>query len=45
VPPLYGWLGHVAFGVSFAIAPLFFRRLWLRFSGRQDLLAEDPRLP
>jgi hypothetical protein len=44
VPPLYGWLAHVAFGLCFALTPLIFRKLWLRFSGRQDLLAADPRL-
>jgi hypothetical protein len=43
VPPLYSWLGHIAFGLSFAVAPLFFRNLWIRWSGRGDLLADDPR--
>ncbi|HEX8953055.1 MAG TPA: hypothetical protein VF945_14470 [Polyangia bacterium] len=32
VPPAYSWLAHVAFGLSFAVAPLFFRRLWPRWS-------------
>lgn len=32
VPPAYSWLGHVAFGLCFAVAPLFFRRLWPRFA-------------
>jgi hypothetical protein len=44
VPPLYSWIAHVAFGMSFALAPAFFRTLWLRFSGRDDVLAGDPRI-
>lgn len=44
VPPLYSWLGHIAFGLTFAIAPLMFRKLWLRWSGRSDLLYDDPRI-
>jgi hypothetical protein len=44
VPPLYSWLGHIAFGLTFAIAPLFFRKLWLRWSGRGDVLYDDPRI-
>ncbi|HEX6839539.1 MAG TPA: hypothetical protein VF334_23340, partial [Polyangia bacterium] len=31
VPPAYSWLGHIAFGLCFALAPLFFRRLLPRF--------------
>jgi hypothetical protein len=44
VPPLYSWIGHLAFGLMFGIAPLMFRSLWLRWSGRPDLLADDPRI-
>jgi hypothetical protein len=44
VPPLYSWLGHIAFGLTFGIAPLFFRSLWLRWSGRADVLYDDPRI-
>ena len=33
VPAAYSWLGHVAFGLSFALAPLLFRGLWARWSG------------
>jgi hypothetical protein len=44
VPPLYSWVGHVVFGLAFGIAPLVFRNLWLRWSGREDLLADDPRI-
>ena len=44
VPPLYSWLGHIAFGLTFAVAPLMFRKLWLRWSGRSDLLYDDPRI-
>lgn len=48
VPPLYSWLGHVAFGLTFVIAPLLFRPLWLRWSGRPDLTRDvdwnDPRI-
>lgn len=44
VPPAYSWLGHVAFGLSFAIAPLLFRGLWLRWSGRPDVVWDDPRI-
>jgi len=44
VPPAYSWLGHIAFGLCFAIAPLLFRGLWLRWSGRGDLEWDDPRI-
>ena len=44
VPPLYSWLGHIGFGLSFGIAPLLFRKLWLRWSGRGDVLYDDPRM-
>lgn len=44
VPPLYSWLGHIAFGLSFVVAPLMFRNLWLRWSGREDVLYDDPRI-
>jgi hypothetical protein len=44
VPPAYSWLGHVAFGLSFVIAPLIFRKLWVRWSGRGDVLYDDPRI-
>ena len=44
VPPLYSWLGHLAFGLSFGFAPPIFRTLWLRWSGRGDLLYDDPRI-
>lgn len=44
VPPAYSWLGHVAFGLSFAIAPLIFRGLWVRWSGRPDVAYDDPRI-
>lgn len=43
VPPLYSWVGHLFFGLTFVVAPLLFRTLWLRWSGREDLLADDPR--
>ena len=33
VPAAYSWPGHVAFGLSFAVAPLVFRGLWARWSG------------
>jgi hypothetical protein len=33
MPPLFFWLGHIAFGLSFVIAPLLFHPLWLRWSG------------
>lgn len=36
VPPPYSWLGHIAFGLCFAIAPLVFRGLWVRWSGAAD---------
>ena len=44
VPPLFSWLGHLFFGLSLVVAPLIFRKLWLRWSGRGDLLADDPRM-
>lgn len=44
VPPLASWVGHLVFGAGLALAPLWFRPLWLRWSGRDDLLAGDPRL-
>lgn len=31
--PAWRWLGHVAFGLSVALAPLLFRGLWARRSG------------
>ena len=43
VPAAYSWLGHIAFGLTFVIAPLLFRPLWMRWSGRADVLADDPR--
>lgn len=33
MPPLFSWLGHLAFGVMFFVAPYLFHRLWLRWSG------------
>jgi hypothetical protein len=48
VPPLYSWLGHVAFGLAFVLAPLMFRPLWLRWCGRPDSARvidwNDPRI-
>jgi hypothetical protein len=44
VPPAYSWLGHVAFGLSFVVAPLIFRKLWVRWSGRGDVLYDDARI-
>jgi hypothetical protein len=44
VPPVFSWLGHIVFGLSFAVFPFVFRRLWIRFSGRKDLLAAHPRI-
>jgi hypothetical protein len=44
VTPLAGWLGHIVFGLGFAVFPPLFRKLWLRFANRQDLLASDPRI-
>ncbi|HZS40161.1 MAG TPA: hypothetical protein VFF06_25195 [Polyangia bacterium] len=44
VPPWVSWFSHVAFGLSFAAYGPIFRKLWLRFVGRDDLLARDPRL-
>ncbi|MDB4971036.1 MAG: hypothetical protein JWN44_6725 [Myxococcales bacterium] len=41
VPPLYSWLAHVAFGLSFAVAPALFRPLWRRFGGRDEELPES----
>jgi len=44
VPPAWSWIGHVAFGISFVMAPALFRNLWLRWSGRGDVLYDDPRV-
>jgi hypothetical protein len=44
VPPPWSWLGHLVFGISFVVAPAFFRPLWLRWSGRGDVLYDDPRI-
>jgi hypothetical protein len=46
VPPIFSWLGHLVFGLSFGFAPLVFRKLWLRWSGRPDLAApvDDARI-
>jgi hypothetical protein len=44
VPPWLSWIGHVAFGITLVIAPAFFRGLWLRWSGRGDVLYDDPRI-
>lgn len=44
VPPVFSWLGHIVFGVSLGVFPFVFRRLWIRFSGRKDLLAAHPHL-
>jgi hypothetical protein len=37
-------MAHLGFGLAFAAYPSFFRRLWLRFAGREDILAADPRI-
>ncbi|MCA1665654.1 MAG: hypothetical protein LC659_15535 [Myxococcales bacterium] len=44
VPPPYSWLGHVGFGLAFVLAPLMFRKLWVRWSGRGDVLYDDARI-
>ena len=44
VPPMFSWLGHVVFGLSLGSFPFIFRRLWIRFAGRKDLLAAHPHL-
>lgn len=44
VAPAASWIAHVGFGLGFAVFPSVFRSLWLRFAGRQDILAEDPRI-
>jgi hypothetical protein len=44
VSPVASWMAHVAFGLSFATFPSFFRDLWIRFAGRKDILAADPRI-
>jgi hypothetical protein len=44
VPPIFSWLAHVVFGLSLGFFPFVFRPLWIRFSGRQDLLAAHPHL-
>ncbi len=45
VPPLYSWVGHLAFGASFVTAPRMFGPLWRRWSGRPDLPTTDhPRV-
>jgi hypothetical protein len=31
--PSFIWLAHIAFGLTFGLAPLLFRKLWLRWSG------------
>jgi hypothetical protein len=43
VPPLYSWLSRLVFGVALVLSVPMFRRLWLRWSGRADLDADDPR--
>jgi hypothetical protein len=42
--PVISWTGYVLFGLGFAAFPAIFRSLWLRFAGRRDLLADDPRI-
>lgn len=42
--PVSSWVGHVLFGLGFAAFPALFRSMWLRFSNRGDLLADDPRI-
>jgi hypothetical protein len=44
VSPIASWVAHIAFGLGFCAFPTIFRRLWLRFVGRQDILADDPRI-
>jgi hypothetical protein len=45
VPPMVSWVAHVVvFGLSLALYVPAFRRLWLRFAGRDELLYEDPRI-
>jgi hypothetical protein len=44
VSPVASWTAHVGFGLGFAAFPVFFRQLWIRFAGRQDILAADPRI-
>ena len=44
VPPAASWAAHLAFGLGFSSFTPIFRRLWLRWVGRGDLLAGDPRL-
>ncbi len=44
VPTWVSWVGHLAFGLGFATFPVMFRSLWLRWSGRGDLLRDDPRI-
>jgi hypothetical protein len=44
VPSLYSWLGHVAFGLCFALTPAFFGALWPRFGGRHESMFDDPRI-
>ena len=44
VPAWLSWVGHVAFGLSFAFFVPIFRSLWLRFVHRSDLLWNDPRI-
>jgi hypothetical protein len=42
--PAVSWAGYILFGLGFAAFPPIFRSLWLRFAGRRDLLAHDPRI-
>lgn len=44
VPPVFSWLGHIMFGLMLGSYPFLFRSFWIRFSGRQDLLAAHPHL-
>lgn len=44
VSPAASWIAHVGFGLGFCVFPSVFRTLWLRFVGREDILAEDPRV-
>ena len=44
VPPPYSWLAHIAFGLSFVVAPFIFRGLWVRWSGRSDVEYAERRM-
>jgi hypothetical protein len=44
VAPAASWIAHVGFGLGFCVFPSVFRTLWLRFVGREDILADDPRV-